>query len=343
MLWDHEVTRIFDGADRKRFDADVTPEDDRIPYTWGTEITRGVFQLTRSFGRRYKYDASFGLEANRRVYRPREMGSIAPEAVAEFVSDVMPVSDTQIGPFAQLESYTSDFARLLDVNTLALQEDFRLGPRTILRMSPASSELGSSRDLLATFAGVSYTAALWGGLFRVAAESTIDCARAGRHDAAVALGARIVSPPLGIGRLLLDGSLLNRYKNYLNRTTFIGGDGRLRGYPPNAFDGKDAVAGNVEFRSTSVEIFSAHVGGALFYDAGNAFDGFDRFALNHSAGIGTRILIPQANRVVFRADWGFPLFNDRFKSLPGGFFVTFGQAFAMPGLSAPTLLSLFAE
>jgi hypothetical protein len=62
--------------------------------------------------------------------------------------------------------------------------------------------------------------------------------------------------------------LLNRYRNYLNRQTFLGGDGRLRGYPSSYFVGKDIIAYNFEFRSRPLEILSCQLGTAAFYDVG---------------------------------------------------------------------------
>ena len=78
------------------------------------------------------------------------------------------------------------------------------------------------------------------------------------------------------------------------------------------------------------------LGGALFYDSGDAFDGFSNLHLKHSVGVGMRLLIPQLDRTVFRVDWGVPLEppgqdastpQRRFRTLPGALFFTFGQAF----------------
>ena len=43
----------------------------------------------------------------------------------------------------------------------------------------------------------------------------------------------------GIGRIAMNASFSNRYRNYLNARTFIGGEDRLRGYPTAFFAGKD--------------------------------------------------------------------------------------------------------
>jgi hypothetical protein len=55
-------------------------------------------------------------------------------------------------------------------------------------------------------------------------------------------------------------------------------------------------------------------------------------------GTGLRVLFPEFDRVVFRADLGFPVGAGR--DLPGvtpvSFFLSLGQAFTVPGLSPGT-------
>ena len=102
------------------------------------------------------------------------------------------------------------------------------------------------------------------------------------------------------------------------------------------------MASNLEYRSRPLEVLSSQLGAAAFYDVGDAFDGFETLRVKHSVGFGIRALFPQANRIVFRADWGFPL-GGGYRTLPGSLFVTFGQAFGMPTASPPTLSSDLAD
>jgi hemolysin activation/secretion protein len=139
-----------------------------------------------------------------------------------------------------------------------------------------------------------------------------------------------------------DGVVVNHYQNYLNERLVIGGDTRLRGYPPAAFIGKDAIAQNLEYRTRPAQIWSVQIGGAVFYDVGDAFDGFSDLRLKQSTGLGFRAVFPQAERIVFRADWGFPIEQGRLVT-PGSLFVTFGQAFGMPNLPSPSLETEYAE
>jgi Omp85 superfamily domain len=144
---------------------------------------------------------------------------------------------------------------------------------------------------------------------------------------------RIVTPRLGFGRLVFDASGLLRYHNFLNRTSYLGGEGRLRGYPSNYFFGKDIVAYNLEFRSRPLELLSVQFGAAAFFDVGHAADALRDLHPRKSAGIGLRMLFPQLNRVVFRADVGFPLAHRLDPGVsPWSATIAFEQAFTLPGV-----------
>jgi hypothetical protein len=204
---------------------------------------------------------------------------------------------------------------------------------TLLRAYPAARALGSSRDLVGSLAGVAYTARLEDGLVRAIVASRVEAAAEQKHDAIVDAVLRVATPRLGFGRLILDGVVAHRYQNYLNRRFALGGDGRLRGYRSAEAIGTNFVAANAEFRSAGVNVLSAECGFAAFYDVGDARDSLSEVRPLHSAGLGLRLLIPQANRIVFRADFAVPL-NE-----PSGvgFYATFGQAFFFPELSAPAV------
>ncbi len=147
---------------------------------------------------------------------------------------------------------------------------------------------------------------------------------------------RFTTPRTPVGRLHFDARVLDRYANYLNARSSLGGDSRPRGYPSGAFIGKDVVAATLEYRSRAAQILGCQLGGALFFDAGDAADGFDKMRIKQSAGFGVRVLFPQLDRVVMRADWGFPLTRGVVPTggFPGDIVVTFRQAFPMPALPA---------
>ncbi|HEY2514330.1 MAG TPA: hypothetical protein VGI39_25860, partial [Polyangiaceae bacterium] len=234
------------------------------------------------------------------------------------------------------------FARVLDFQTLGLQEDYRLGHEFFFRIYPLAKAFGSSRDVLGIYAGASYTVPLGDGLARGFVQSVTEAETSTLTDGLIAAGGEIVTPRLGIGRLVYDAQVASRYRNYLNTQVFLGGNTRLRGYPSNFFVGKDIVTSNLEFRSRPLEILhTLEVGAVAFYDAGDAADGFSNLHAVQSVGGGFRALFPQLDRFVFRADVGFPVGDGA--RLPGvapwSFFLAFEQAFALPTMTRGTVPS----
>jgi hypothetical protein len=330
ILWRRDIARRFVGVT-----VDTTAG---IPVEYNRDRLYGGYELIRSFGRRFKYDFSVGIEAERRVYSTGDLSAYSPLQVQRFTAVELPVSDQRISPFVQLRAHRTDFRSLLEVETLGLQEDFRRGHDLVLRMYGGSSALGSTRDLVGTQAALSYTLPLGDGFLRPVVNSEIEYASLDRDDALVQVAVRFVSPRLGFGRLIIDGEIFDRYHNYLNRRFVLGGDNRLRGYAPGAFPGASLVAINTELRSTSLDILSAQVGVAAFYDVGDANDRIDRFRLKQSVGLGLRALLPEFDRIVLRADWGFPL-SPGYSTFPGGFFLSFGQAFGLPAVPVKSVLT----
>lgn len=175
------------------------------------------------------------------------------------------------------------------------------------------------------------------GLARVAGESLLELAPGEIATAAFAVDTMIASPRFFLGRLVVDGMMIARPENFPNRRSTLGGESRLRGYPSAALIGQNVVAYNAELRTRPVEILSCQIGGALFFDVGDAFDGPDP-ALKSSAGFGVRGLFPQLDRKVFRIDVAFPMVRENGAG-PIGFYVAFEQAFpatitTVPGAGA---------
>lgn len=337
--WDQQVTRrLIDGRVRL-YDAPSTSQVEAIPQVYDTEEFTAGYTLTRSFGRSPKTDLSVGAEASRLAYRPRVDLDVSATAKSEFERDVVPRSDTRIGPFIELHQFAGRYEKLLDLMTLGLQEDYRRGADVLLRLAPALRAWGSSRDSLKTDAALAYTLFPWRGLARGVAWSTIEVSGDGQHAASIELALFLATPRLGFGRFVSGGLFVNRYLDGLNAAPLaLGGDNRLRGYRIGEFLGNDVATQSLEFRSASVDILSAQVGFALFYDAGGAADRVSDLVIRQGAGLGLRILFPQVDRLVLRADWGFPLAADH-DPLPGTPFVTFGQAFDQPGILSPSVAS----
>jgi hypothetical protein len=335
-VWRNEIVRRYQ-------DGKLFYDPNGVPWQYRVQRSAIGANVTRSFGWVIKNDFMVGAEMNLREYRSPNLREAdrspahpepTPEDVAAFTSAHVPTSDRRVGPYLQYHGYTSNFLRVLDLETLGLQEDYRLGHDIALRVYPIRQELGSTRNFIGTFAGAQYTVELGDGFARVAVASTVEAEAGGVADGMIDADMRIVTPRLGFGRLVFDAGAVNRYRNYLNRTSFLGGSGRLRGYPSNYLSGKDLVAYNFEFRSRPIEILSCQLGGAVFFDAGDAANGMNRLRPKHSVGFGFRVLLPQLDRLVFRGDVGFPLEERRDpKVRPFSVTVAFEQAFGVPSVS----------
>jgi hypothetical protein len=336
VSWRHETSRRFVGTAIDTFDADITSGDDGIPVVYDSELISGQVSATRSFGYEVKNDLTLGVSADRRVYRTPDLSGFDPAAVGEFIDEIVPRSETTNGPFLQHHFFLNRFASLLDVEAMGLQENYLLGPELFARISPRPKAFGSTRNVVTWSATAVYTEQLGSGIGRVyasgGAEHDID--RDGEiRDAFVQGGLRMVSPSFFAGRLVYDGTILYRPDNYQNRLVSLGGDGRLRGYPSQRFLGENLVASNLELRTRSFQVLTVLVGGSLFYDVGDAFNGGE-IDVKQGAGFGLRLLFPQLGRSIMRVDWGFALEPEPGASIFDGLILTFSQAFGMPSPDA---------
>ena len=336
--WRNEMTRLYSAAKLAAFDSDKTPQRDGIPYEYRSDLVYASAAVTRSFGWAYKNDFLLSFDASHKAYRPDDLRPYDQVAAADFVSTRVPVSDDRIGPALEWRSYATSFSRVLDLQTLGLQEDVRLGHYLDVKVYPVLGGLGSSRSFIGTYAEAGYTLGMGDGVARADVSTTNEVSRDGIIQGSVSGELQIATPRFGLGRIVYDAQVIHRYDNYLNLTSFLGGNTRLRGYPSNFLVGRDLVASNLEYRTRPLQLLGTQLGAVLFYDVGDAFDGFSKMVPKHGVGVGLRIVFPYFNRVVFRADLGFPVSAT---PLPAGvspvsFFVTFAQALSLPAFGAPS-------
>lgn len=323
IYWRDEMYRRYSNAGVATFEGGV-------PWVFRSRRIEYGAHATRSFGWARKNDFTVGAMIARDVYRVPDATGYEAELVHRFTRQAVPVGEARTTPYLQWRTYANDFLRIVDFETLALQEDYRLGYDLVLRGYPVTRALGSSRDLVGVRAGAVYTLALGDGFVRALVDSTTEAELDRIADASLNGELRIVSPRTPAGRLIFDVAGTNRWRNYLNRLSYLGGEDRLRGFPTRYFVGKNVFAMNVEFRTRSIELFSMQLGGALFYDSGRAWNGsFEEISPAHSVGAGFRIVLPQIDRSVIRGDFGFPVTAGDLPPgvMPMSFYFSFGQAF----------------
>jgi len=308
--------------------------NDAIPAEYRSRAVSVSAAVTRSFGWGFKNNFSLSFNAAAADYETADLSRYDPAAQADFVRRFIPRGENRVYPRLSWATFTTNYLRTLDIATLALQEDVPLGHSVSAAVYPILKALGSTRDVMGISATAGYTVRLGDGYASASVSTAAENSGDALTDASVSAGMVVVTPRLGFGRLLMGTSFLNRYKNYLRARSVLGGDDRLRGYPSNYFFGKDTVVYNLEFRSTSIEILKFAIGGVLFYDAGDAAQGFDMLRAKQSVGFGVRALFPQVNRSVLRFDFAFPLQRGPFPETgittpvdPFGFYFAFNQAF----------------
>lgn len=325
--WNNRVARRYSNARLLSFGPRDVPVDERVPFEYRQRIYTASAGATRSFGWLQKHDLSLTAGVSAREFNTFDLTRYNPRAVEAFLR-VVPTTDTRVGPTFTYRTYTTHFHRITDFETLAIQEDYRLGHDVYARVYPVLGALGASRTFVGMYGSAQYTIPISNGLVRASVEGMAE-ADAGRvYDASIEGHLRVVTPKFFAGRFVADLAGYSRPENYMKTSVAVGGETRLRGYPTGAFIGKDFVLYSLEFRSRPIQVASLALGGAAFYDAGDVFSGFDNFRPKQGAGVGFRLLIPQFNRVVLRGDLSFPLSRPLpANAQPVAFFFGFEQAF----------------
>ncbi len=234
----------------------------------------GNYSVTRSWGSAFKHDLTVGISAGRHIYTTNDLSVLTPAQRVAYDQTLVPVSDVAIGPYIEYHDYSSRFVDVLDFETLGLTENYRRGHEILLHVAPVSTALNSSRNYIDLFASGAYTVPFGDGLVRGVVQSNVEVttgspastvpAGSGAGDTipdgSIELALHIATPRFKIGRLVFDADFVDRYKDYLNAQSSLGGDSRLRGYPSGSFVGQNFVAANLEFRSRPFELLSVQFG-----------------------------------------------------------------------------------
>ncbi len=334
-----DIARYFAGG--TIYQRNIGGED--VPDVYKRQQIAGQVQVQYSAGVVHKLNVSFGFRVQNQEYGlPDDFPTTVSDAARGAYQRLLPRSESASGPFIGLNLFVARFIRLKDIQTLALSEDFKLGPDLSLELRYASHIFGFSSDYLEPSATLSSLHYLRDNLFSYEVKAGMRLQygvdpRGNLVNEYLTAQVREITPAVGPLRLHLSARIQLRGRDLEQQRMTLGSDSGLRGYAPRALQGGSLYRVNAELRTKALNLWTIHVGGVLFYDGGDAppvlngylRDGtFSGTTYRQDVGFGLRLGLPQFNREVIRLDLGFPLERPSSGSVYAPrFSAEFGQAF----------------
>jgi hypothetical protein len=309
--YDIRVIRQIRNNEILTWDAPGTPDVETIPRVWGQRdvdaeaVVHRQLDLHGVFIHRVSAGIGFSddyVEPIAETHLPRALESA-------FRADVLPLTRRTIFPLAAVHIFSPRFRLYEDLDTFGVTEAVRLGPSLAVVMGAGTKALLSSSDTVFATGTIGVALDPFGGLFEAAAEGS------GRWEDGRVVNRiwsarlRYATAPILAGRLLLRGDATLRRDDVTNVLVSLGGDNGLRGYSSAAFFdfGASIAQATIEWRSLPIDLWSAHIGVAAFYDVGSVFQELRDAQVKQSVGVGVRFLFPQLNRGVYRIDVAAPI------------------------------------
>jgi hypothetical protein len=285
-----------------------------------------------------KHNLSWGISAASRTTEALPYAPVDPVALASFESARLPRAERAIGPEVRWESYRNRFMTVRNVRTFGMGEEVRLGFLTTAGVRYADPAFGSTARFARWSAGAGYRFRVGtDGWVSVQADQSLrteERPTSGVVDVTTSLELGAVTPLTRFGRLVGRWSVIRVAANDANAQTLLGGDTGLRGYPNGYLQGEHVFRGNLEWRTTSVEVLRTRLGLVFFCDTGSTWKDTRDFSFYTSVGFGARWMIPQFGTEVRSIDLGFPLRDVRWLELGDHvrlplpvLSITFGQVF----------------
>lgn len=321
-VWRFQPVRIFRGADIWQL---PYPEGGTVPYVYDARELSGSTLYLRSWGTRYKLDAGGGLGAYHRRYGAPADSGLDEARRAWFRDTHLPRSEDATYVLGYVRFWETRYEVMRDVDSYALSEDYQVGHYLTATARYAPALLASAGHFAEVGLTARYRVRLGDALSSVAAAASVRRLLgedAGWTNRRWAVEVQQVSPKVLGGRFVVRGLLDVDIDDLNERVLLLGGGNGLRGARPEAYTGKRMALLNVEYRTRPLILYTVHLGGVLFYDAGSAFD-VDPSVV-HSVGVGVRLLFPQFNTYPFRLDFGYVI-NDERPGIGGRFSFSGGQ------------------
>jgi hypothetical protein len=307
------------------------PAPTLVPYIYRYDNASIDSNVVRSFGRKVIQRVAVGHVLS--SVRPSFHESFPTDPVVRraFARLYFPRSERVSAVYASYSLFTPVYRVYRDFATYDLREDVQLGPGVYFRVSQAAQALGSEVDYTSLAANLSWAFDWKGGYQRVwtgwsgrfLAGDFVDEVRSGSVTLATPMLARLA-------RLVASGSVTTLRNSSRGGAFYaIGGESGLRGYGINEFLGRATYVAHLEARSGSLPVYALRFGGVVFYDVGHAAPSLAQLRAYQDVGLGLRLLIPQLNFYVLRADWAVPLqpVPGVPAGLPGRFSFGFRQVF----------------
>ncbi|OJH41973.1 BamA/TamA family outer membrane protein [Cystobacter ferrugineus] len=311
VVWRVQPVRVFRGAEVWQL---PYPEGGTVPYIYDAREVSGSTLYLRSWGTRFKLDAGGGLGAYHRRYGAPADAALDEARRAWLRDTLLPRSEDATYVLAYARFWETRYEVMRDVDSYALSEDFQVGPYVTATARYAPALLASSSSFAEVGVTARYRVRLGDALTSVATAASIrrwlgGAARGEWANRRWATEVQQVSPKVLGGRFVAR-ALLDVNRDDLNeRVLLLGGGNGLRGASPEAYSGKRMALLNLEYRTRPLVLYTVHLGGVLFYDAGTAFD--EAPSVVHTVGLGVRLLFPQFNTFPFRLDFGYVLNGER--------------------------------
>jgi surface antigen Omp85-like protein len=311
VVWRVQPVRVFRGAEVWQL---PYPEGGTVPYIYDARELSGSTLYLRSWGSRFKLDAGGGLGAYHRRYGAPADADLDEARRAWLRDTLLPRSEDATYVLAYARVWETRYEVMRDVDSYALSEDFQVGPYVTATARYAPALLASSSSFAEVGVTARYRVRLGDALTSVTTAASIRRWLGGEAggewaNRRWATEVQQVSPKVLGGRFVAR-ALLDVNRDDLNeRVLLLGGGNGLRGASPEAYSGKRMALLNLEYRTRPLVLYTVHLGGVLFYDAGTAFD--EAPSVVHTVGLGVRLLFPQFNTFPFRFDFGYVLNGER--------------------------------
>ncbi len=283
-----------------------------MPYQYFRGRSGFDVRVDHGLGEKKKHVWSFGwnLSSFRNVFSnaPATLSSLG---LSDLEAKYLPVSEQFSQPYFRYHYYENTFHEEVNYDTYSLTEDVRLGPEMIFETGVANSIFGFDTDYVKMYGLLGFAEQAEGFLYggsvsfgsryqpnKIAGQPWIN--QVGRAKFRVSTPAIFLN-----GRLHLNLYVNRRWFDRNRAMDGLGGD-QLRGFPSKYFIGSSSWLGSLEWRSAPLKLSTLRLGYAVFTEVGDAFETAGPVEAYGSSGLGLRLLIPEYNRAVLRADLGFP-------------------------------------